>query len=40
MGVKNNSRMSSGKKRGSHGNSAFIVPYKYRKGILNYGKLK
>ena len=40
MGIKNHPRMSKGKKRGSYGNASYIVPYKYRKGIPNYGKLK
>lgn len=28
------------KNKGSRGSSSYIVPYKYRKGIINYGKLK
>jgi hypothetical protein len=40
MGVKKTPRMSTGKKRGSYGNTAYVVPPKYRKGITNYGKLK
>jgi len=40
MGVKKHPRMSTGKKRGSHGNTSYIVPQRYRKGITNYGKIK
>jgi len=40
MGLKNHPRMSTGKKEGSYGNNTYIVPFKYRRGILNYGKIK